>query len=105
HALYRFFDSAGELLYVGITNDPGRRLGQHRKLKPWWASVGSMTLEHFSTREALEDAEREAIAHERPIHNVALNRPSQTRPISDEPVRCERCGYPALRKDDPRIHP
>jgi hypothetical protein len=31
HTLYRFFNAAGDLLYIGLTNDPGRRLQKPRR--------------------------------------------------------------------------
>ena len=72
-ALYRFFNWHGELLYVGITLDPGSRFKAHRKDKPWWTQVNSITLEHFPDRASVERAEIEAIKAEKPIHNVAHN--------------------------------
>jgi hypothetical protein len=45
HALYRFFDEHGALLYVGITNNPGRRWSQHETDKPWWHEVHHVELE------------------------------------------------------------
>ena len=35
HVLYRFHNRAGELLYIGITVDPGARWRKHRDEKPW----------------------------------------------------------------------
>ena len=34
-ALYRFFDTAGALLYVGITDAVKRRFAEHSAQKPW----------------------------------------------------------------------
>lgn len=38
-AVYRLYDSGGELLYVGITNNPVRRFSQHQSEQPWWGAV------------------------------------------------------------------
>lgn len=70
-SLYRLSDVAGRLLYVGIAGNPGRRFEQHAGDKPWWGDVSSITLEHFTTREAALAAETRAIKTERPRHNIA----------------------------------
>lgn len=80
HALYRFYDATGQLLYVGITADPGSRWRSHARNKPWWHHVAHITLETHPTRAAVLDAECAAIRRERPLHNVVHNR-------RDEPQR------------------
>lgn len=75
--LYRLHDDDGALLYVGIAGNPGRRFEQHRKEKPWWGDVASITLEHFKSREAASVAELEAIRSECPQHNI-MGRTSPT---------------------------
>jgi predicted GIY-YIG superfamily endonuclease len=71
--LYRFFDGAGRLLYIGITMDPTSRWRNHERKKDWWAEVRSMTAEPFPTLEAVRAAETAAIKAERPIHNIVHN--------------------------------
>jgi hypothetical protein len=73
HTLYRFFDREGSLLYVGRTIAPARRWREHEKRAPWYAAVASVTREVHPTAEAVDLAERAAIANERPIHNIMLN--------------------------------
>lgn len=72
-ALYRFYDAVDALLYVGITVDPSQRFRAHRDEKPWWAEVTRIAIEHYPDREAVEQAEREAIAAERPRWNIVHN--------------------------------
>lgn len=72
-ALYRFYDADGELLYIGITSNPGARWKRHAGDKPWWTEVASTTIEHFGTREDVEVAERSAIRAERPKYNRQHN--------------------------------
>jgi predicted GIY-YIG superfamily endonuclease len=85
--LYRFRDSQGRLLYVGISGNPGRRFHQHSKDKPWWSQVASSTMEHFFTRDDAERAERAAIVEERPLYNVVhVPRAPKVREL--EPLRC-----------------
>lgn len=68
--LYRMYDKNNVLLYVGITSRGSRRFAEHAADKPWWRQVDRIDLEHHKTREQVEDAERVAIASERPLHNI-----------------------------------
>lgn len=68
--LYRYYDAAGELLYVGISNNALRRLAQHEASKTWQDNVTRVEIEAHPTREAALGAERRAIASENPIHNL-----------------------------------
>lgn len=69
-ALYRLFDVAGALLYIGISVDPGVRWRVHAREKSWWAEVSERTVEWFETRKAAEAAEVAAVAAELPRYNV-----------------------------------
>lgn len=69
--VYRFYDEEKKLLYVGVTSNPGRRMENHAAEKPWWEEVRVVLVEHFPTRDAALQAEREAIWQEKPLHNVA----------------------------------
>jgi len=68
--LYRYFDSEGQLLYVGITGDNTKRQSQHRRNSFWFGEIASATFEHFVTREQAAQAEINAIKLEKPKHNV-----------------------------------
>lgn len=78
HTLYRFYNASGDLLYVGITNNPPRRLGEHRDAKAWWQEVARIDMEQHPDRLALHTAERRAIETERPRHNIQLNSRSRS---------------------------
>lgn len=69
-ALYRWFDSDGGLLYVGISECLDIRLGQHEKEKPWLPRATRITVEWFEERKVAEAAEKVAIATEIPIFNI-----------------------------------
>jgi predicted GIY-YIG superfamily endonuclease len=69
--LYRFFDSEGRLLYVGISKFFEARMKQHYRNSSWFFDSVSVTLEHYQTREEVELAESIAIKTENPIHNKA----------------------------------
>ena len=67
-ALYRHFDAAGRLLYVGISLSAVARASQHRD-QPWFMEMATMTTEWLSSREEAHAAERAAIRDEKPVHN------------------------------------
>lgn len=69
HVLYRFFDAQGNLLYVGITNDPEQRFRGHQGDKSWYHHVATAKMEHFETRAELMAAEIAAIEGEKPKYN------------------------------------
>lgn len=71
NTLYRHFDAANVLLYVGVTKDIETRNSQHRVNAPWWRQVVRTTEETFESRSEALTAELVAIATERPVHNVA----------------------------------
>ncbi|MFI8191403.1 GIY-YIG nuclease family protein [Streptomyces sp. NPDC085946] len=68
-ALYRLYNVAGDLLYVGISNNPENRLRGHRSDKSWWHEVDGVSIHWFDTRYKASVAEAEAIAVEKPRHN------------------------------------
>lgn len=69
HYLYRIY-SADVLLYVGVTVDPEGRMSKHR-MRPWWPQVTKVELQPGASRESALLAERQAIANENPVHNIA----------------------------------
>ena len=73
NTLYRFFDTDGSLLYVGITSNPPMRFSQHRSDKSWWTEVTRIEMAQFPDRASLAVAEREAIQAESPRYNKMLN--------------------------------
>lgn len=72
--LYRHFDEDGVLLYLGVTDDPGRRRVEHERVSSWSAAVASTTIEKFSTRAVALNAERAAVIAECPKFNRVYHR-------------------------------
>ena len=70
--VYRLFNRAGELLYVGVTKNVGNRLLGHARCQPWWPDVDSVSTQCFATRAQAEAEEGRAIALEDPLHNLEL---------------------------------
>ncbi len=73
-ALYRHFDAAGRLLYVGISLNSVARLGQHLRTAAWFFDISRVEIEWFPARVDAEQAERAAILTERPLHNITHTR-------------------------------
>lgn len=72
YAVYRMFDRAGKLLYIGKTGHAAR-FDSHA-VKRWFPLVASITLEWHDTEASALLAEAHAIAIERPRYNIAGNR-------------------------------
>jgi predicted GIY-YIG superfamily endonuclease len=85
--LYRHFDDAGVLLYVGITDDLAQRRREHEHSSDWFARVVETMTVRYPTRVAAVEAERMAIAFERPAFNRALR--NQVRELQVMLVRAE----------------
>lgn len=68
-ALYRLYDDADVLLYVGIAFNPEARWLAHQGDKLWWADVRRKQVDWFLSRESASAAESEVIATERPLYN------------------------------------
>lgn len=71
-SVYRLYDAADSLLYVGITNRGFHRLHEHSKGKAWWSEVVRAEFEHHETRAEALAHEAKAIQDETPRHNVYL---------------------------------
>ena len=69
-ALYRHFNAAGELLYVGISLHAVIRLTAHERGANWYREIATITVEHLPSRADALAAERRAIQEERPLHNI-----------------------------------
>lgn len=69
-AVYRHFDAAGLLLYVGCTANPLARTSNHASQARWFRQVVRIEIEHFDSDNEAMAAEAEAIRSERPLFNV-----------------------------------
>lgn len=74
--VYRCFNDAGDLLYVGFTINPARRMKQHKTGSVWFPIVAKTTIAEFPTRELALAEERRAIYSERPRCNLRSNEAS-----------------------------
>lgn len=95
-ALYRHFDAAGALLYVGISLSAVQRLGQHRDRSGWYSQIAQVSIEWFTDRRLALAAESLAIAQEKPLRNVQKTR-FHVAPRSGDTFAIEHAG--TLRRD------
>jgi predicted GIY-YIG superfamily endonuclease len=76
-ALYRIRGEEALLLYIGISDDFGRRWKEHAKQQPWWGEMRSLSVDcWYGTRSEAETAEELAIKAERPKYNKTHVAPS-----------------------------
>lgn len=68
-SVYRFFDSAGALLYVGRSVSPSKRKQGH-KSKAWYELIARTEVQQFPSVALADEAERMAISSEHPLHNL-----------------------------------
>lgn len=69
--VYRFYDEAELLLYVGVTQGLPKRLQEHRWTE-WHRSIRHVTVEWFDDKYEGLVAEQMAIIKEKPKHNVLV---------------------------------
>jgi predicted GIY-YIG superfamily endonuclease len=70
--LYRAYDHAGRLLYVGVTDCFYERMKAHRRTSTWYRDVQSWTVDEMpASWDAAHTAEVKAIKTEDPVHNRA----------------------------------
>lgn len=73
--LYRFYNRSGELLYIGITDNPFARWARHSKDKTWFPEVARFETDWFPDRPSVIAAERHAITTEKPKYNIIYSAP------------------------------
>lgn len=86
HQLYRYYNEADLLLYVGISWNAFSRFHGHKR-KAWFSDILKITIQQFPTRKALLLAEHAAIVAEAPQFNIQHSQPRPTRELSDEAIQ------------------
>jgi hypothetical protein len=72
-SVYRYYDSLGCLIYVGITKQGIGRNHQHNGSAEWWPHVARQEVEHFESRKLAARREKELIFEFRPPFNKVHN--------------------------------
>lgn len=85
--LYRLYDEADVLLYIGITENLGTRMDAHASSQSWWPQVNRLTVDMLPDRISAEHAEGDAIRGEKPRHNICKQAPEDLASEHVEAVR------------------
>jgi predicted GIY-YIG superfamily endonuclease len=104
NALYRLYDSADVLLYVGISRYPSERFKEHAGDKAWWHHVTRHEIVWLDSRDEAVRAEAKAVTEERPLYNgyhqFGKGQPQKARRYDDTADRSAvRDGVRAALKD------
>jgi predicted GIY-YIG superfamily endonuclease len=92
--LYRIYNQDGELLYVGITDDLGRRLTEHTN-KEWWPEASYFLLHEYQSRREALVHEYVAIHDEWPLFDKQHNEAWEGREKYARNL-CYECGEPVI---------
>jgi len=74
HFVYRAFSALGDLLYVGCSLNPEKRIGEHKFSSDWHGQAARFKLAGPYNYETAREMERQAIATERPLYNYTPER-------------------------------
>jgi S-DNA-T family DNA segregation ATPase FtsK/SpoIIIE len=71
-AVYRLYDSSGELLYIGKTVHPNQRFREHSEEQMWWSEVdmSKTTIDWYPSGAWASRVEIASIRSERPKYNI-----------------------------------
>lgn len=84
--VYRIYDRRGTLLYVGIAENLGRRIGEHLRTAPWSSQAASVEWDEYEDRHRAEEVEGESIGALKPLYNNQGNRHWDAKAIPLGPV-------------------
>lgn len=70
--VYWLCDDYG-VLYVGYTENPGRRINEHRKSKAWFKDVTKIDIQRFATKQEALKEEAMSIMFGENLHNIQQN--------------------------------
>lgn len=108
--IYRFFDSYGSLLYVGITKDFKNRMSNHSTSQPWWPEVSRMEVDFLPSWEEASSEEVLAISLESPRYNSRNDQQKNPevykerhRPITYQPLPEEEVSYMLSLEDESAV--
>lgn len=102
--VYRLFNAANELLWVGQTTQLTARFAKHRQERPWAGEIATATVTPVVDLEAALTAETEAIKIENPKYNKIEGGDPHSRFHPGYGI-CPRCGGPKSRATIWACHP
>lgn len=74
HYVYRALNASDELLYVGCSLNPPKRVVEHKSTSDWYGQATRYKLSGPYNYETARELERQAIATERPLYNYTPER-------------------------------
>lgn len=83
HCVYWFKNRDGRCLYIGITANLGRRIGEHSK-RYWFTETADIGVDWVPDKSTAIDLERLLIEDWRPVHNVMHNQPDVIKHLTPE---------------------
>lgn len=69
-AVYRLYDAAGSLLYIGASKDPVHRWSDEHRHAPWWSEVAAYEWTRHPSRAEARSVEQEALRAKPGKYNV-----------------------------------
>ena len=69
-AVYKAYGAADRFLYAGMSADPERRLGEHRRYTSWWHEVHRVDVEWFTDQWIAAEVETFLVRTAGPAHNI-----------------------------------
>jgi predicted GIY-YIG superfamily endonuclease len=69
YAAYECYSEAGDLLYVGVTENLRTRITAHKSSSKWYPQVTTMRARFYATAAQAAEREVELLATAAPIHN------------------------------------
>lgn len=83
NVVYKLYDAAGVLLYVGVTDNWERRRKHHAVVQPWFPLVSRVETEAAPSRDDALLRERELVRSLDPLYNRQLRLREPYRPVDD----------------------
>lgn len=95
--VYWLRDEYGCARYVGYTENPRRRLREHRKQKSWFSEITQIDVRRYATKEEALKTEAFEILFGEDLYNLDLNKR-----LSDAAFRDAQAGihYPILERHE-----
>lgn len=69
YAAYEYYNEAGDLLYVGVTENMRTRISAHRSSSEWFPQVAKIRARFYTTAARAAEREVALLTNATPIHN------------------------------------
>lgn len=89
-SVYRIYDSAGTLIYVGMSYEPDVRVRVQRREKPWGHEIARHEVDWHPNRQTAQQAEERLIKERQPRYNVTHTPEHQVRSLRHISARAQQ---------------